>query len=823
MQSALRIGRFGPITINLHYTWVFAGVLGLWWLALLWLPDRYPEWAGAGYWLVGVAVMLLYLLSVVLHEVVHTLVAGSGHRNLTLYPFGAAMPFRPRDLQDSAGRALASAIVGPAFNLLLGGVLMLIANSANQASAQSDLLVAFALPLSWLNLAVGLVNLIPGIPFDLGWAIDAAICWFSGDRETGARIARAIGQLATIVLALVGAWRGLTSQSWLDALALVMLAWAARQAVETNRQRSLLQGTFEGLRARDFMEPARLEDAVRDNDSVADMVADHPHYTSDTPLPVFGESQNLVGLVTLGSADTLLQGVWPTTPITALMDRPDEIQSLDPDAPLSQVIALIEERPGSPSEQPAIPVLANGRFIGHLDPGKVQVFEDVDEGFGVDEMATSGEKPTRILAVLSGSIPGILIIAVMAILGSAALRSNPYDVRGAHYSSNVQPITIKDYSPSDGASIAEDTAELGATILGARAVTTASIFLDGASINTTFTGTPLQRNVAARATDLAPGEHTIMVIAVAVGGEMQKAQWQFWVGDRNAATETPEPEQPAVQRIANSPAPGAHLLAGTDSLPASVDLISISAPTGAQVNFDGVNLDTKVEAKEGTSNRFSVRATLPALTVGEHHVSVIVTTLRGTYTGEWTFSALQPDANNVYFKETGYFVSGPFLKYWQDKGGLAIFGYPISDMLQESDRETSTVYATQYFERARFELHPETGDQVILGRLGAILGSPETPAAPLAGAQFFPETGHNLSGPFLAYWNAHGGLAIFGYPITEERTEKSALDGKEYKVQYFERNRFELHPEFAGTPNEVQLGQLGRELYDIQLQAQSKY
>ena len=69
-----------------------------------------------------------------------------------------------------------------------------------------------------------------------------------------------------------------------------------------------------------------------------------------------------------------------------------------------------------------------------------------------------------------------------------------------------------------------------------------------------------------------------------------------------------------------------------------------------------------------------------------------------------------------------------------------------------------------------------------------------------------PGRADSLSGPFLRYWQADGGLAIFGYPISEELME----DG--YLVQYFERNRFEYHPEFAGTRNEVLLGLLGIEV-----------
>jgi branched-chain amino acid transport system substrate-binding protein len=70
-----------------------------------------------------------------------------------------------------------------------------------------------------------------------------------------------------------------------------------------------------------------------------------------------------------------------------------------------------------------------------------------------------------------------------------------------------------------------------------------------------------------------------------------------------------------------------------------------------------------------------------------------------------------------------------------------------------------------------------------------------------------------LGGKFRTYWENHGGLAQQGFPISNEFTEKSLLDGKSYTVQYFERAVFELHPENAGTPYEVLLTQLGTYQY----------
>jgi predicted NACHT family NTPase len=76
----------------------------------------------------------------------------------------------------------------------------------------------------------------------------------------------------------------------------------------------------------------------------------------------------------------------------------------------------------------------------------------------------------------------------------------------------------------------------------------------------------------------------------------------------------------------------------------------------------------------------------------------------------------------------------------------------------------------------------------------------------------FPQTGKHLGSRFLIYWQQHGGLAQQGFPISEEFMERSDLDGKLYKVQYFERVVFEYHPENQ-APYDVLLSQLGKFRY----------
>jgi len=172
----------------------------------------------------------------------------------------------------------------------------------------------------------------------------------------------------------------------------------------------------------------------------------------------------------------------------------------------------------------------------------------------------------------------------------------------------------------------------------------------------------------------------------------------------------------------------------------------------------------------------------------------------------------------MWFAPTGHTLRGAFLDYWNRYGGLAQFGYPLTEEFFEPVGADNKLYQVQYFERNRFEYHPEnkgTQYEVLLGVLGLDFRKADAPVPSLPPSSqpfyYFSETGHNLSGKFKEYWDTHGGLFVHGFPITEPVMERST-NGKEYLVQWFERNRFELHPENAGSPYEVLLGVLGRQL-----------
>jgi len=177
-----------------------------------------------------------------------------------------------------------------------------------------------------------------------------------------------------------------------------------------------------------------------------------------------------------------------------------------------------------------------------------------------------------------------------------------------------------------------------------------------------------------------------------------------------------------------------------------------------------------------------------------------------------------------YEPATQHTIDPRFFAYWQRNGGLAQFGYPKTEPFYEVD-DAGHILLVQYFERNRFEYHPEnvgTDYEVLLGLIGNYYGAKAQQAQPgpfarqngdtLPGQSYFAETGHTLRNAFQLHWQTTGGLAQYGYPISEEFYEVSPDDGRTYVVQYFERARFEWHPEHSGTPYEVLLGLLGNQL-----------
>ncbi len=160
-------------------------------------------------------------------------------------------------------------------------------------------------------------------------------------------------------------------------------------------------------------------------------------------------------------------------------------------------------------------------------------------------------------------------------------------------------------------------------------------------------------------------------------------------------------------------------------------------------------------------------------------------------------------AQEQYLDYAGYAVQGEFLRFFEEHGGLLVFGYPISPAVIDQD------FSFQYFQNGRLEMDAE--GIVHLSRLPNEMSQRRTNAIPEsetpAGGRYFPTTGHSLERAFLDFYLEHGGHALFGYPITELIRENDRL------VQYFEQAVFEWHPQLPDGQR-VQLRRIG-EVYQL--------
>jgi hypothetical protein len=209
------------------------------------------------------------------------------------------------------------------------------------------------------------------------------------------------------------------------------------------------------------------------------------------------------------------------------------------------------------------------------------------------------------------------------------------------------------------------------------------------------------------------------------------------------------------------------------------------------------------------------------------------------FLGSWLVMsrALEAQGSRLCFDVPGISncIEGRFRVYWEQNGGLAVFGYPISAADNERNRDTGQTYFTQWFERNRFELHPENAPpyDVLLGRLGDDrlreqgINWQALPrdGGPQADCLWFEQTGHNVCNQgtgagFKTYWQTHGlsderldaygrSLALFGLPLTAPALETNS-SGDRVVTQWFERARFEYYPDNPSAYR-VLLGRLGAE------------
>lgn len=242
------IGRPFGVPVYVAPTWFLVAALITWGFA----ATVEAEVPGVGQWkyAVSLAFAVLLYLSVLIHELSHTVVAlrsGLPVRRISLYLLGGVSEIEKPS--PTPGREAWIAAAGPLVSLVLGGVGFVVAGALDPHTVGR--LLARALMLS--NVLVGAFNLLPGLPLDGGRVLQAVVWKATGRRQTGAIAAAQVGRGVAVFVLFVPAMIALAMGRAPDIIDLVwggLLAsfiWVgASQALQV----ALVQQRIPGLSAR---------------------------------------------------------------------------------------------------------------------------------------------------------------------------------------------------------------------------------------------------------------------------------------------------------------------------------------------------------------------------------------------------------------------------------------------------------------------------------------------------------------------------------------------------------------------------------------------
>jgi Zn-dependent protease len=338
MGPGWKIGRLAGIELAIHPSWLVIAFLVTYSLAEFQLPAQSAGWSTSAYWLVAVATALLFFGSVLAHELSHALVAqrlGLKVEGITLFIFGGATSI-DEDSRTPREEALI-AVAGPAASIAIGLALLGANLLVNQPQA--------AALLGWLgfiNILLGLFNLIPGFPMDGGRVLRAILWRLRGDRLVATRNAALVGRVFAYLLIGFGVFLALRPGGIFSGIWLALIGWFLSNAAEATAAQAGVERSLKGVRVRDAMdlEPA----TVSPNLPVADLVQERLLRGEDRSFLVRHDDGGLAGLVTLGDVRRLPRDQWPGARVTDIMTRHADLATIGPDAPLADALRLIQSR-----------------------------------------------------------------------------------------------------------------------------------------------------------------------------------------------------------------------------------------------------------------------------------------------------------------------------------------------------------------------------------------------------------------------------------------------------------------------------------------------
>jgi Zn-dependent protease/predicted transcriptional regulator len=376
MRSGFKVGKLFGINIHIDWSWIFIFLLVTWNLAGAVFPSLHPDWDTATNIALGIAASLLFFLSILLHELAHSLVAkarGLPVRRITLFFFGGVSNIEREP--PSPKTEFLMAVVGPLTSILLGILFIWLGRqnipvTAGALENPMQLLRGldpFSTMLLWLgpiNILIGLFNLVPGFPLDGGRILRSIFWAVTNDFRRATRWATTIGQGFGWLMILAGIamvfgatlpifGTGLGSGIWL-----AFIGWFLINAASQSYQQVLIEDMLEGVPITRLMrEPAP---AVSPDLPVSTLVYDHVMRGDERAFPVL-ENGRLVGMVYTENLRDLDHSSWESTTVRQVMITENELTVVTPREDAMDAFQKLARR-----EMRQIPVVQNGELVGML-------------------------------------------------------------------------------------------------------------------------------------------------------------------------------------------------------------------------------------------------------------------------------------------------------------------------------------------------------------------------------------------------------------------------------------------------------------------------
>ena len=361
MRSQIKLGRIFGIEIGLHYSWFLIALLIVFSLFSEFHTTN-PQWSGGTILSLAVATAILFFISLLLHELAHSIVAtanGLPVKEITLFALGGVSQIEKNP--TSARLEFWMAFVGPLTSAVIGGICLLAARALGGAA--SDPWMAMLLWLGYINLTLAAFNLIPGYPLDGGRVLRAIIWWNTGDADRSTRTAAKTGQAVAFAFIAWGIFR-FFGGAGVGGLWIAFVGWFLLQAARESYVQVGLEHALDGVRVADVM--TRDCPKVEGSLNLQNFVEQELLRTARRCYTVV-EKGELAGLVTPHEIKQIDRTKWPFMTLHDVMRPIKDVRAVAPDDSLKSALEVM-----SRDDVNQLPVVSNGHLEGMLS--RTQLF-----------------------------------------------------------------------------------------------------------------------------------------------------------------------------------------------------------------------------------------------------------------------------------------------------------------------------------------------------------------------------------------------------------------------------------------------------------------